>query len=161
MNNQQLKLEAVKLRAAGMGWTAIGRLLNKSDTTIRNWVDPTFAEQQRASARRWGATLEGQCKIALVGSKHHSEKRGYVACNATVEQLVEAFTGHCDICGVAESDLPKRLSMDHCHDSGDFRGWLCNECNSTLGKLRDDVGAVLAYLRPDLAQRLLYSFIQK
>ena len=32
-----------------------------------------------------------------------------------------------------------KLVLDHDHDSGKFRGWLCNDCNSAVGKLNDDV----------------------
>lgn len=28
--------------------------------------------------------------------------------------------------------------LDHCHDSGVIRGWLCANCNSAMGMLRDD-----------------------
>lgn len=38
----------------------------------------------------------------------------------------------CEICGT-----DKDLVMDHCHDSGNFRGALCRTCNSALGLLKD------------------------
>lgn len=54
----------------------------------------------------------------------------------------------CECCGKA--DLPRRLSLDHCHKTGVFRGWLCKECNMGLGKLGDDIPSVeqaLSYLK--------------
>jgi hypothetical protein len=41
----------------------------------------------------------------------------------------------CEICGGTDS---KNLSFDHCHRTGQFRGWLCARCNLTLGRVDDD-----------------------
>jgi hypothetical protein len=38
----------------------------------------------------------------------------------------------CNICGSEEV-----LRLDHCHESGKFRGVLCNQCNVGLGSFRD------------------------
>lgn len=40
--------------------------------------------------------------------------------------------------------------LDHCHETGAFRGWLCNRCNLGIGNLGDNeagLEAALAYLR--------------
>jgi hypothetical protein len=36
-------------------------------------------------------------------------------------------------------DAPKHLQADHDHTTGLFRGWLCRNCNSTLGMAKDSV----------------------
>ena len=44
----------------------------------------------------------------------------------------------CAICEVHESDAPRqRLAVDHCHDTGKIRGFLCDRCNLALGMLGD------------------------
>jgi hypothetical protein len=41
----------------------------------------------------------------------------------------------CECCdGVART-----LVLDHDHDTGAFRGWICRECNCGLGKFGDNV----------------------
>jgi hypothetical protein len=53
--------------------------------------------------------------------------------------------GVCAICGQDEPDAHGRtgtkfkLSIDHCHDSNEIRGILCNRCNRAIGLLNDDV----------------------
>lgn len=54
----------------------------------------------------------------------------------------------CEIC----AGLPgkKAMCLEHCHVTGKFRGWVCNECNRGLGLLGDDLASiekVLAYLK--------------
>ena len=41
--------------------------------------------------------------------------------------------GYCEICGE-----DKRLVIDHDHETGTFRGWLCRQCNSGIGMMNDD-----------------------
>ena len=56
--------------------------------------------------------------------------------------LGEQFAGTvraaiCDICGQPE---PRGITVcDHDHETGKFRGWLCNRCNRTLGFVEDDI----------------------
>lgn len=40
---------------------------------------------------------------------------------------------HCEVCSSAG-----RIVFDHCHNSGKFRGWLCDKCNSVIGYVNDD-----------------------
>ena len=41
---------------------------------------------------------------------------------------------HCMLCENS-SDV---LEIDHCHITGQFRGWLCLDCNTTLGRMDDN-----------------------
>lgn len=62
----------------------------------------------------------------------------------TEDQLSEMFEsqgGVCAICGKA-CDVLASLYVDHCHETGDVRGLLCQRCNTALGLLRDDIGVL-------------------
>lgn len=50
----------------------------------------------------------------------------------------------CEICGSGE-----KLDLDHDHNDGKFRGWICRKCNLGIGALGDTipcVDRVLKYL---------------
>lgn len=49
----------------------------------------------------------------------------------------------CDICAAPASQFKKRLSYDHDHATGKFRGWLCVNCNIGLGNAKDSVEILL------------------
>lgn len=58
--------------------------------------------------------------------------------------------GRCAICGISASKLSKKLTIDHCHNTGILRGLLCMSCNTGLGFFCDDVSLLQkaqAYLR--------------
>ena len=68
------------------------------------------------------AGLKRSYKITLEDYKNMHEKQG----------------GYCAICGTHESNLKRRLQVDHCHNTGKIRELLCNSCNGGLGLMRDN-----------------------
>jgi hypothetical protein len=64
----------------------------------------------------------------------------------TIEQYNQMFSdqgGRCVGCGVHQSDMLKRLSIDHCHKTNKIRGLLCNNCNVALGWAQDNVNILM------------------
>ncbi len=61
-------------------------------------------------------------------------------------ELVERQGGACAICG-EEPTPPKRLTVDHDHATGRFRGLLCGGCNAGLGNLQDEPELLESALR--------------
>jgi hypothetical protein len=53
----------------------------------------------------------------------------------------------CNICGMVVSG--KSLHLDHNHEHGYIRGWLCHQCNAGLGMFRDSpfiMGKAIEYI---------------
>lgn len=68
--------------------------------------------------------------------------------NLTVYNLLlRKQNGVCAICGKPESTKKKRLHVDHCHRTSKVRGLLCNNCNTGIGKLGEDVRILEAAIR--------------
>ena len=57
-------------------------------------------------------------------------------------KMLEAQDGKCAICNQPETHKRngklKALAVDHDHKSGAIRGLLCSDCNTGIGKLKDD-----------------------
>ena len=98
---------------------------------------------------RLGNKERHQKTSAAWAEKHHLSKRlscarvlasklGYLPCSATIKELEDAFTGYCAICGKSEKNCKQRLCIDHNHDTGKFRGFLCSNCNRGGGMFSDN-----------------------
>jgi hypothetical protein len=48
----------------------------------------------------------------------------------------------CECCG----KKPYKWCLDHDHSDDSFRGWVCEPCNTGMGKLGDDIGSVVKAL---------------
>lgn len=103
------------------------------------------------SNRAWANSQRGRCARALHNTKVAAKSRGYKPCPATVEEVEAALEsqGHCcAICGFsAKRQGNRNLSLDHCHETGKFRGWLCWVCNSYLSRIDEQPTALVEYLR--------------
>lgn len=65
-------------------------------------------------------------------SCENSEKRTIIKIR---KQGIPPKPTHCQLCG-KETD---KLCIDHCHETEQFRGWICSYCNHTLGRLGDNL----------------------
>jgi hypothetical protein len=147
--------QAKELRAKGLTYQKIGEVLEVSVMTIYDSVARTPEEKKERNCnrnkRRWHGSLLNRCCATVSNSRAQSKKGGYVPLKACAEQLMTAYQnqeGKCAICGKSESMDSKRLNADHNHITGEFRGWLCNKCNSMLGII-DAVGidAIIGYAK--------------
>lgn len=68
-------------------------------------------------------------------------------------KLLKAFGDYCMICEEEVLDNPQ---LDHCHETGKWRGVLCRDCNIGLGMFKDDpdnlINAIV-YLRDSVAPK--------
>jgi len=70
---------------------------------------------------------------------------------AEYEEMYAEADGCCQSCGIPESELNRRLAVDHCHTTGKVRGLLCGKCNTALGQLDDNLDKITS----------LYSYLQE
>jgi hypothetical protein len=100
---------------------------------------PTSNFPKNKSYKTGHATICKPCS-ALVAAEYRKTNYNkvyahkYGITEEHVEQLLKLT--YCEICGKQEDR--RRLSIDHCHKTGEVRGMLCDSCNTGLGKFRDD-----------------------
>lgn len=95
-------------------------------------------------------------EVITVKARRVRIKRIYGIEEDTYTKNLELQGGACAICG---STYPGGNSkgyfhIDHCHETGQFRGLLCGRCNTSLGGFKDDINILkkaIEYLEQDLA----------
>ena len=77
-------------------------------------------------------------------------KRRYGSTLDEWNQMFDDQAGCCVICKKHQSELKKRLSVDHNHDTGEIRKLLCSNCNTAIGLFYENTEILLnaiEYLR--------------
>jgi recombination endonuclease VII len=91
----------------------------------------TLSQRQRNNIAHW-ADNPGASSV---------DKRLYRRYGIAPE-TVPTKPDRCDIC----KGKNRKLCLDHCHVSKQFRGWLCNSCNSALGFAADNITILYAMI---------------
>lgn len=77
------------------------------------------------------------CSAKYMADNRDPIKEAVYKYNITEEEAIKlkAHTS-CFICGLPNRK-GKALCIDHCHTTGKVRGVLCDDCNTSLGKMKD------------------------
>jgi hypothetical protein len=116
------------------GWDA---WLRKKNTTIQGYSlvcepckrkkDKEWRDSHRKQRRDYGIDYNSRNRKVFGTSR--KPKPIFIS-------LARSDGNCCAICGAKPKG--KRLAMDHDHKTGKIRGLLCMQCNTALGKFRDD-----------------------
>lgn len=90
------------------------------------------------------------CPIYKAAARARTVRCAYKVEMGDIVALQEAQDNNCPIC-LRNLDEVSRTHIDHCHTTGRVRGVLCSECNTGIGKLRDDpefLQRAIDYLKP-------------
>lgn len=120
--------------------------LELADRTCMNCDGPIAATRKSTALFCSRACKEKEWAASDYSRRYHFGKQY----GLTPDQVDEMAQGGCKICGTVEwAGRHNRPHVDHDHKTGAVRGILCWECNTGLGKFRDDPATLeraIAYL---------------
>lgn len=159
LNSRQRNPKAVawakRMSRLGYSNTTLGKVMGLSGGIVASWLDSNKDRHRKDLAaqykKKWFKTTEGRVHRALVKSRRRAKERGHKPCTANRKELLLTVVGRCEACTWAG-----RLCLDHCHRTGEFRGWLCSNCNTALGFAKDDptlLERLASYLRRKVCLR--------
>ncbi len=128
------------------GWAKLKHLPASDPRRIRH----------REYARDYLAKKGGRKRTpeeAKLHSRKQNLRRNFGLTPEEYERMNEAQGGLCAIClrpDRTNTGKPRRLAVDHNHETLEIRGLLCKNCNVGLGVFQDDplrLSAAVAYLR--------------
>jgi hypothetical protein len=71
-------------------------------------------------------------KRKLQTSRIIARQEGYAPCSVTVDELVAIYSEQDGRCKVCKAECGSTICLDHCHETGRFRGFICRECNAAI-----------------------------
>jgi hypothetical protein len=96
-------------------------------------------EKAEEAAEKWRKEMRiGDPSLWYRGKRKADHKA--MCSDERYAELVVSQAGRCAICNC----IPKRLCLDHDHDTGYVRALLCSKCNAGLGMFGDDPRLMVA-----------------
>ncbi|NBO99206.1 MAG: hypothetical protein EBU90_03640 [Proteobacteria bacterium] len=90
--------------------------------------------------RHYKDNLDNRCRECI---KNHAKIRN---------ELRKTAPEKSEICECCKKTTDK-IVLDHNHSDNTFRGWLCDKCNTGIGKLGDDVEGLIKALNYLLSRK--------
>jgi hypothetical protein len=105
------------------------------------WFNP---ELKREKSRQYRKHLrETDPQKLFLSNRNTKLKQAYGIDLEQYDKMLKAQACKCAVCGKEHvEEEKKRLVVDHCHDSEQIRELLCNNCNTALGLLKEDIQVI-------------------
>lgn len=126
---------AEKVRIISKEWRRKNKDLVNARVAADKAKDP---ERYRQWQRDWRKQNLEKCRLKDIVKKHNVSYEEYM-------EMINRQNGLCAICGLKETRKSRtkgelcRLVVDHDHKTDIIRELLCHNCNTGLGKFKDDI----------------------
>ena len=111
-----------------------GMLFNDEETP-RNTKKCIYCGEEKAFVdfpkhAHYKDNLDNRCRSCI---KKHTKVR------STLHKIAPPKPKLCQCC----KTIPKKWCLDHDHNTNEIRGWLCDQCNTGIGKLGDNLNGIM------------------
>lgn len=113
------------------------------------WRLKTYGRLHKITGLIKGNCIVEGCNKKIKGHgfcrNHYTILKSYNVDPRDYERILKEQNFVCVICKEPETSLfhknkkVKKLSVDHCHTTGKFRGLLCYRCNTFLGRVNENL----------------------
>lgn len=129
-HNRAIVVDGKKLCSICKDWVILEDFYSKGDHYGTGYIVRSHA-CKNCMRKKWSDEWE-----------HHVVKKYGITIEEYRSMLISR-NNLCAICNQPEKrmlgDEPQRLAIDHCHTTGKVRGLLCNQCNSMIGMVEDNI----------------------
>jgi len=123
------------------GFTSQCKACRNENRKRNYWLDP---EKSKAKVRNYRQHLkETDPQKVFLSNRKNNLKRAYGISLEDYNEILKNQNFKCAVCEKEHIEAEKkRLVVDHCHNSEKIRELLCNNCNTALGLLKENVQVV-------------------
>jgi len=118
----------------------------KSYYSRRGNVDKALLEQKRIDEMRLAQPAKSAGRRAVFSNEERLVRRKACVRKARYKHVIGIPSleepAACEVCGGGG-----KICMDHNHDTHQFRGWLCDDCNIALGRTKDNINVLKAMIQ--------------
>jgi len=101
-------------------------------------------EARITNARRWALANPEKMREH---QRRSMLKRKYSMTLEDYDAMLANQGGVCAICGTTDTAPWDHFAVDHCHQSGNVRGLLCQGCNTCIGRVDDNTETLRKAIR--------------
>ena len=118
------------------------RICKCGETAPENFYQPHASECKKCVCERTSARTRGRSDL----HRERHLRRSYGITPERYDAELEKQNGRCAMCGLPpdDTDLQKKLVVDHDHETGKFRSLIHGRCNAVLGYAQEKPAILLA-----------------
>ena len=97
-----------------------------------NWLQKNLWPRDKKRVKEYKKKYMKSGGIGEKSARDWQYRHKYNITLADYDNLFAQQDGLCAICGKHQDELPRRLSVEHCHSSNQIRGLTCQNCNNKI-----------------------------